>query len=92
MTRPVRVVVLGGGSWGTTVAALAATNTDTLLWARDSEVAEEINTRHRNLRYLEERPLPPSLRATSDLVEARGFPCCRSSRGSRSTRASGPPR
>ena len=27
MSRPVRVVVLGGGSWGTTVAALAAQNT-----------------------------------------------------------------
>ena len=48
MTRPVQVVVLGGGSWGTTVAALAALNTDTLLWARDPEVADEINARHRN--------------------------------------------
>ena len=32
MTRPVRVTVLGGGSWGTTVASLAAANTQTLLW------------------------------------------------------------
>jgi glycerol-3-phosphate dehydrogenase (NAD(P)+) len=70
MTRPVQVVVLGGGSWGTTVAALASLNTDTLLWARDPDVAAEINTRHRNARYLEDRPLPEALRATSDLVEA----------------------
>jgi glycerol-3-phosphate dehydrogenase (NAD(P)+) len=73
MTRPVQVVVLGGGSWGTTVAALAAQNTHTLLWARDAEVADEINARHRNSRYLEDRPLPGSLRATSDLAEASGM-------------------
>jgi glycerol-3-phosphate dehydrogenase (NAD(P)+) len=70
MTRTVHVTVLGGGSWGTTVASLAATNTDTLLWARDPDVADEINTEHRNTRYLDDRPLPESLRATSDLVEA----------------------
>jgi glycerol-3-phosphate dehydrogenase (NAD(P)+) len=70
MTRPIRVTVLGGGSWGTTVASLAATNTETLLWARDIDVAEEINGDHRNSRYLEDRLLPESLRATSDLAEA----------------------
>jgi len=70
MTRPVHVTVLGGGSWGTTVASLAATNTDTLLWARDSDVADEINAEHRNSRYLDDRELPERLRATSDLAEA----------------------
>ena len=73
MTRPVKVTVLGGGSWGTTVAGLAATNTDTLLWARDPDVADEINDEHRNSRYLEDRALPESLRATSDLAEAAEF-------------------
>jgi len=73
MTRPVRVTVLGGGSWGTTVASLAATNTDTLLWARDADVADEINAEHRNTRYLEDRLLTESLRATSDLAEAAEF-------------------
>lgn len=68
--RPVQVSVLGGGSWGTTVAALAAQNTPTLLWSRDPRTADEINTDHRNTRYLEDRPLTPSLRATSDLREA----------------------
>jgi glycerol-3-phosphate dehydrogenase (NAD(P)+) len=70
MTRPVHVTVLGGGSWGTTVAALAATNTDTLLWARSSDVADEINAEHRNSRYLDGSVLPDRLRATSDLAEA----------------------
>lgn len=73
MSRAVRVTVLGGGSWGTTVASLAATNTETLLWARDPAVAGEINAEHRNSRYLEQRALPASLRATSDLDEAAEF-------------------
>src|SRR6476661_1625558 len=70
MARPVRVVVLGAGSWGTTVAGLAAHNTPTLLWSRNAETADEINTEHRNSRYLGDRPLPDSMRSTADLVEA----------------------
>jgi glycerol-3-phosphate dehydrogenase (NAD(P)+) len=42
MTRPIHVGVLGGGSWGTTVATLAARNTETRLWARDADIAREI--------------------------------------------------
>lgn len=70
MARPVQVVVLGSGSWGTTVASLAARNTPTLLWSRDPATADEVNTDHRNSRYLGDRVLPEGLRATSDLVEA----------------------
>ncbi|EGD25878.1 NAD(P)H-dependent glycerol-3-phosphate dehydrogenase [Prescottella equi] len=70
MARPVRVVVLGSGSWGTTVAKLAAHNTPTLLWSRNPETADEINTEHRNSRYLGEHELPESLRATSAILEA----------------------
>jgi len=65
-----RVTVVGGGSWGTTVASLAAGNAETMLWARDPDVAGEINDAHRNSRYLEDRPLPEALRATADLREA----------------------
>jgi glycerol-3-phosphate dehydrogenase (NAD(P)+) len=72
MTRPVRTTVLGGGSWGTTVAHLAAGNCDTLLWARDGDVAAEITGEHRNTRYLGERQLDDRLRATHDLEEAAG--------------------
>lgn len=65
-----RVAVLGGGSWGTTVASLAAANAQTTIWARDAEVAREICEQHTNSRYLEDRPLPPGLRATADMTEA----------------------
>ncbi|GAA4764135.1 NAD(P)H-dependent glycerol-3-phosphate dehydrogenase [Actinomycetospora chibensis] len=70
MTRDVRVTVLGSGSWGTTVAGLAASNAPTLLWARSPETAEEITTQHTNGRYLGDRRLSSKLRATSDLQEA----------------------
>jgi glycerol-3-phosphate dehydrogenase (NAD(P)+) len=69
MTR-VNVTVLGGGSWGTTVAALAAANAPTMLWARDPDVAREIAEEHKNSKYLDDRSLPDGLRATADLAEA----------------------
>ena len=40
MSRPVQVTVLGGGSWGTTVASLAARqHARRMLWARDADTA-----------------------------------------------------
>ena len=65
----VRVAVVGAGSWGTTIASLAASNTPTLLWSRRPEVAEAINTGHENPRYLEGFTLHPALRASSSLEE-----------------------
>lgn len=66
----VEVTVLGSGSWGTTVAALAAANAPTTLWGRDPLVADEINEEHTNSRYLGDRTLPHGLRATAGLAEA----------------------
>jgi len=65
-----RVAVLGAGSWGTTVAALASRNAPTCLWARRAELAEEIARAHTNERYLPGHPLPADLRATSSIEEA----------------------
>lgn len=65
-----KVAVIGAGSWGTTVAALAAANTDTVLWARRAGLAEAINETHINTDYLPAFTLPESLLATSDLKEA----------------------
>jgi len=66
------VAVIGAGSWGTTVAHLAAHNTSTILWARDPAVAEEVSLHHVNSRYLAGYQLHPGLRATSSLAEAVG--------------------
>jgi glycerol-3-phosphate dehydrogenase (NAD(P)+) len=64
-----KVGVVGAGSWGTTVAALAAVNAPTLLWARRAELADQINTRHVNGDYLPDFTLPDQLTASSSLAE-----------------------
>ncbi len=66
----IRVAVIGGGSWGTTVAHLAAHTAPTVLWARRSELAEELNSLHTNERYLPGYALNPDLWATDSLREA----------------------
>jgi glycerol-3-phosphate dehydrogenase (NAD(P)+) len=66
----VHVAVLGGGSWGTTVASLAAANATSVLWTRDPATADEVNSAHRNSRYLPDLDLHPALRATASLHDA----------------------
>jgi glycerol-3-phosphate dehydrogenase (NAD(P)+) len=69
--REPQVVVLGGGSWGTTVASICARRAPTVQWVRSAETAEDINSNHRNSAYLgEEVELPETLRATNDFAEA----------------------
>jgi glycerol-3-phosphate dehydrogenase (NAD(P)+) len=67
-----KITVLGGGSWGTTVASLAAGRHPTVLWARDPDVAREVDERHTNEGYLPGCTLPDVLRSTADLAEAVG--------------------
>lgn len=67
-----RLGVIGAGSWGTTVAAIACENTETVLWARRSELAEQINSERCNRAYLEGFDLPTSLTATGALADAVG--------------------
>src|SRR5205807_9499975 len=62
--------VIGAGSWGTAVAALTARNASTVLWARRTELADEIDRTRVNREYLPGFQLPARLRATSDLEEA----------------------
>jgi glycerol-3-phosphate dehydrogenase (NAD(P)+) len=64
------VGLLGGGSWGTTVASLTARNSPTLLWARDADTVNDINQNHRNEKYLPGATLHEALRATTSLREA----------------------
>ncbi|OBB40501.1 NAD(P)H-dependent glycerol-3-phosphate dehydrogenase [Mycobacterium sp. 852002-51961_SCH5331710] len=69
--RVPQVVVLGGGSWGTTVASICARRGPTLQWVRSQETADDINVNHRNSKYLgNEVALPESLKATTDFTEA----------------------
>lgn len=65
-----RIAVLGAGSWGTTVASLLAHRHEVVVWARDPELARQIDTDHENTRYLAGASLPTSLHATADLEQA----------------------
>ena len=65
-----KIAALGGGSWGTTVASLAARNAPVILWARDADVVQEINSKHTNEKYLPGITLPNKIVATTDLAEA----------------------
>lgn len=65
-----KVAVLGGGSWGTTVASLTCRNAPVTLWARNPATVDEINEKHSNSTYLPDAKLPESLRATNDIAEA----------------------
>ncbi|GFG73295.1 NAD(P)H-dependent glycerol-3-phosphate dehydrogenase [Mycobacterium botniense] len=72
-TREPKVVVLGGGSWGTTVASICARRGPTLQWVRSTATANDINNNHRNTRYLgHDVVLSDTLRATTDFAEAAG--------------------
>jgi len=69
--RQPHVVVLGGGSWGTTIASICARRGPTLQWVRSEETAKDINENHRNSRYLgNDVELSITLRATTDFSEA----------------------
>src|SRR4051794_24626131 len=69
-TSATKAAVIGAGSWGTAVAALAAHNAPTTLWARRPELAEEIVRSHVNTDYLPQYQLPDQVHATASLEEA----------------------
>ena len=67
----VNVAVMGAGSWGTTLAKVFAdAGQKVRLWARRPEMAETIDSQHRNMDYLPEVALPESIVATTDPAEA----------------------
>lgn len=68
------VAVMGSGSWGTALAKVfvdaGGPEARVTLWARRSDVAEQINTTRYNPAYLPGTLLPPGIRATADAGEA----------------------
>lgn len=62
---------MGAGAWGSALAqVLADADNSVTLWARSADVADEINTEHRNRRYVGNAQLPTEIRATVDPAEA----------------------
>lgn len=66
-----RAAVFSAGSWGTAVAKIMAdAGTDVIVHARRAEIADGINTTHRNPGYFPDIELPASLTATTDPATA----------------------
>ncbi|HEQ78876.1 MAG TPA: NAD(P)-dependent glycerol-3-phosphate dehydrogenase [Euryarchaeota archaeon] len=66
--KPQRICVLGGGSWGTTIACLLSSKGyDTYLWVRNNKKADAISKNRENKTYLPGIMLPPGLNITSDM-------------------------
>ena len=65
-----KIAVLGGGSWGSVLANLASVNgSEVVLWMRDKSLAESINTKRENSKYMPSYKLNKSLIATCDLLD-----------------------
>jgi glycerol-3-phosphate dehydrogenase (NAD(P)+) len=68
------VAVMGAGAWGTALAKVlvdaGGPEAEVTLWARRSDVAEQINATRYNPAYLPGTLLPPGIRATADATEA----------------------
>jgi glycerol-3-phosphate dehydrogenase (NAD(P)+) len=63
-----RVAVIGGGSWGTSVAwLLGGKGHGVRLWTREREVADGINATRRNPLYMRDIVLPDCVRADTDI-------------------------
>lgn len=68
-----KISVLGSGSWGTALAQAALENNqEVMLWGKDSQEVEDINTNHCNSKYFPDIPLNPNLKATTNLEEIKG--------------------
>jgi glycerol-3-phosphate dehydrogenase (NAD(P)+) len=67
---------MGAGAWGTALAkVLADAGNDVTLWARRTELADEINDTHRNSNYLGDVELPKTVQATGDPAVALAGAC-----------------
>jgi glycerol-3-phosphate dehydrogenase (NAD(P)+) len=62
-----KVGVIGGGAWGTALAEVAAAGGDVVLWAREPEVVEDINSARENRLFLPGVRLSETITATGDL-------------------------
>lgn len=70
MAESQKITIFGAGSFGTAMAHLLKKNGhDVLIWARETAVANEINRKHTNERYVKGFKLAP-FKATTDLKEA----------------------
>jgi len=67
--------VIGAGAWGTALAqAMASDGSEVLIWARETELVDEINSAHTNSLFLPSAELAKSIRATNQIGELDELP------------------
>ncbi len=67
----VRISVIGAGSWGTSASwLLGGKGHEVRLWTREAQIAEVINTEHRNPVYMRDIVLADTVVATHDIEDA----------------------
>ena len=73
LSKTAKVVVFGGGSFGTAIASHLAWNKpgmEVTMLVRDPAVVEGVNESHRNPRYLSHHELPEAVNATTCAADA----------------------
>ena len=69
-----RVGVVGAGAWGTALAqALSSDGSEVMIWAREPELVEEINSERTNSLFLPSARLSETVRATGNLADLSGI-------------------
>jgi glycerol-3-phosphate dehydrogenase (NAD(P)+) len=65
-----KILVIGGGSWGTAFAnyLAVATNREIKIWMREPDIIEAIRHSHENPVFLKDIPLSPNLVPVEDLL------------------------
>ena len=72
MNKNYKICVLGGGSFGTVLANLAASKGhDVSLWVKDSDKALRINSESRNTEYHPELKLSNNIIASEKLLQVK---------------------
>ena len=68
------VGIIGGGAWGTALAqTMRLAGRETLIWARERDVVNEINDHQANTLFLPGVALDRGLRATTELADIAGL-------------------
>lgn len=66
-----KVGIIGAGAFGTAIAKIAGDKgLDTVIWSFTKEGADDINDKRENCQFLPGVKVPPSVRATTDIIEA----------------------
>ena len=67
-----KMIVIGAGNWGTTLACLFSIKVPVSLWTKNTDRAEQIQASRENETYLKGIPLPEAVRVLPKFSEPIG--------------------